>query len=101
MSALERRKAKKEGLDGKRSGLFYEATRLIRELRSRGCGLRFAVAENVGGLFSADDGLALATHPRASLDCVGLVKRDGGYSTVSISGARRAVHCLRFWRRIR
>ena len=51
---------KREGLDGKRSGLFYEATRLIRELRTRGCGLRFAVAENVGGLFSADDGVALA-----------------------------------------
>jgi DNA (cytosine-5)-methyltransferase 1 len=60
---------KREGLDGKRSGLFYEATRLIRELRSRGCGLRFAVAENVGGLFSADDGLALARCIRELLDC--------------------------------
>jgi len=60
---------KREGLDGKRSGLFYEATRLIRELRSRGCGLRFAVAENVGGLFSADDGLALARCLRELLDC--------------------------------
>jgi len=60
---------KREGLDGKRSGLFYEATRLIRELRSRGCGLRFAVAENVGGLFSADDGVALARCIRELLDC--------------------------------
>ena len=60
---------KRKGLDGKRSGLFYEATRLIRELRSRGCGLRFAVAENVGGLFSADDGLALARCIRELLDC--------------------------------
>lgn len=59
---------KREGLDGKRSGLFYEATRLIRELRSRGCGLRFAVAENVGGLFSADDGVALARCIRELLD---------------------------------
>ena len=59
---------KREGLDGKRSGLFYEATRLIRELRSRGCGLRFAVAENVGGLFLADDGLALARCIRELLD---------------------------------
>ncbi len=58
----------RKGLDGKRSGLFYEATRLIRELRSRGCGLRFAVAENVGGLFSADDGLALARCIRELLD---------------------------------
>jgi DNA (cytosine-5)-methyltransferase 1 len=59
---------KREGLDGKRSGLFYEATRLIRELRTRGCGLRFAVAENVGGLFSADDGVALARCIRELLD---------------------------------
>lgn len=59
---------KREGLDGKRSGLFYEATRLIRELRTRGCGLRFAVAENVGGLFSADDGVALARCLRELLD---------------------------------
>lgn len=60
---------KRKGLDGERSGLFYEATRLIRELRTRGCGLRFAVAENVGGLFSADDGLALARCIRELLDC--------------------------------
>lgn len=59
---------KREGLDGKRSGLFYEATRLIRELLGRGCGLRFAVAENVGGLFSADDGVALARCIRELLD---------------------------------
>jgi DNA (cytosine-5)-methyltransferase 1 len=58
----------REGLDGKRSGLFYEATRLIRELRTRGCGLRFAVAENVAGLFSANDGVALARCIRELLD---------------------------------
>ena len=60
---------KREGLNGQRSGLFYEATRLIRELRSRGCGLRIAVAENVAGLFSADDGVALARCIRELLDC--------------------------------
>lgn len=60
---------KREGLNGKRSGLFYEATRLIRELRARGCGLRFALAENVRGIMSADDGLALARCIRELLDC--------------------------------
>jgi len=59
---------KREGLDGKRSGLFYEATRLIRELRARGCRLEYAIAENVGGLFSADDGVALARCIRELLD---------------------------------
>jgi len=59
---------KREGLDGKRSGLFYEATRLIRELRTRGCRLEYAIAENVAGLFSADDGLAFARCIRELLD---------------------------------
>ena len=60
---------KREGLNGQRSGLFYEATRLIRELRARRCRLRIAVAENVAGLFSADDGVALARCIRELLDC--------------------------------
>ena len=60
---------KREGLEGDRSGLFFEATRLIRELIARGSGLRFAVAENVAGLFSADDGVALARCIRELLDC--------------------------------
>jgi len=78
---------KREGLDGKRSGLFYEATRLIRELRSRGCGLRFAVAENVGGLLSADDGVALARCIRELLDSgaceTGYVVLDSQYFGVA------------------
>jgi DNA (cytosine-5)-methyltransferase 1 len=78
---------KREGLDGKRSGLFYEATRLIRELRTRGCGLRFAVAENVAGLFSADDGVALARCIRELLDSgaceVGYVVLDSQYFGVA------------------
>ena len=59
----------RKGLEGERSGLFFEATRLFRELLGRGSGLRFAVAENVAGLFSADDGLALARCIRELLDC--------------------------------
>lgn len=78
---------KREGLDGKRSGLFYEATRLIRELRTRGCGLRFAVAENVGGLLSADDGVALARCIRELLDSgaceTGYVVLDSQYFGVA------------------
>jgi DNA (cytosine-5)-methyltransferase 1 len=59
---------KRKGLEGERSGLFFEATRLIRELIARGSGLRFALAENVAGLFSADDGLALARCIRELLE---------------------------------
>jgi len=78
---------KREGLDGKRSGLFYEATRLIRELIARGSGLRFALAENVRGALSADDGLALARCIRELLDCgaceVGYVVLDSQYFGVA------------------
>ncbi len=64
----------RKGLEGERSGLFFEATRLFRELLGRGSGLRFAVAENVAGLFSADDGLALAR-------CIGELLESGACET--------------------
>ena len=60
---------KRKGLEGERSGLFFEATRLIRGLHARGSGFRFAVAENVKGLFSADDGLAFARCIRELRQC--------------------------------
>jgi len=68
---------KREGLDGDRSGLFFEATRIIRGLRKRG--LQLALAENVAGLLSADDGGALARCVRELLDCGA---RDVGWRTL-------------------
>lgn len=44
----------RNGLNGQRSGLFYEATRIIARLVPRG--LHFAIAENVPGLFSSNGG---------------------------------------------
>ena len=46
---------KRKGLNGERSGLFYEATRIIRELRPR-----YAVFENVPGLLTSASGLDFA-----------------------------------------
>ena len=60
---------KRKGLEGERSGLFFEATRLIRGLHAGGSRFRFAVAENVKGLFSADDGLAFARCIRELQQC--------------------------------
>jgi DNA (cytosine-5)-methyltransferase 1 len=60
---------KRKGLEGERSGLFFEATRLIRGLHARGSRFRFAVAENVKGLFSADDGHAFARCIRELRQC--------------------------------
>lgn len=49
------------GLDGGRSGLFFEAMRIIKEMRDATGGRfpRVAVAENVVGLLSADGGYAM------------------------------------------
>ncbi|MBO5664739.1 MAG: DNA cytosine methyltransferase [Bacteroidaceae bacterium] len=49
---------KRAGLDGARSGLFYQATRIIREMRDATNGRypRWAVWENVPGAFSSNKG---------------------------------------------
>ncbi len=53
---------KRAGLNGERSGLFFEAIRIIREMREETCDVfpRVAVAENVLGLLNADKGNAMA-----------------------------------------
>jgi len=52
---------KRAGLDSERSGLFFEAIRIISEMRKATAGAypRVAVAENVTGLLSADRGDAM------------------------------------------
>ena len=49
---------KREGLDGSRSGLFYQAIRIIKEMRCKSNGKypRYAVWENVCGAFSSNKG---------------------------------------------
>ena len=50
------------GLDGDRSNLFFQAVRMIKEMREATNGLHptWAVAENVPGLLNADAGSAMA-----------------------------------------
>ena len=50
---------KRSGLDGQRSGLFYEAVRIIKEMRKATNGKypRYIVWENVPGAFSSNNGL--------------------------------------------
>lgn len=59
------------GLDGSRSGLFFEATRIIREMRDATGGTHptWAVAENVPGLLSADSGAAMGRCLDELADC--------------------------------
>ena len=49
---------KRSGLDGSRSGLFYEAIRIVKEMREKTHGEkpRFIVWENVPGAFSSNKG---------------------------------------------
>lgn len=49
---------KRRGLDGERSGLFYQAVRIVKEMRCKTNGKypRFVVWENVPGVFSSNKG---------------------------------------------
>lgn len=49
---------KRNGLDGERSGLFYQAVRIVKEMRCKTNGKypRFVVWENVPGAFSSNKG---------------------------------------------
>lgn len=46
---------KRKGLDGERSGLFFDAIRIVQHARTWG-GCRFALWENVPGAFSSNEG---------------------------------------------
>ena len=73
---------KREGLDGKRSGLFYEAIRIITELKPR-----FALAENVLGLLSSgkreDFGRCLKALAQAGYSATGWVTLDSRHFGVA------------------
>lgn len=71
---------KRAGLDGSRSNLFYEAIRIIKEMRyaSNGKYPRFIVWENVPGAFSSNKGEDF----KAVLEAVCSVKGEG----VSVPG---------------
>ena len=78
---------KREGLDGNRSGLFYEAVRIIKEMRcaTNGKYPRYIVWENVPGAFSSN---------KERLPCV-LKRLPHRRQTVSVlqlrSGSRRSI----------
>ena len=58
---------RRDGLDGKRSSLFYEAVRIIKEMRcaTNGKYPRYIVWENVPGAFSLNKG-GLQSRPRSN-----------------------------------
>lgn len=65
---------KRSGLDGERSSLFYQAVRIVKEMRCKTNGkyLRFVVWENVQGAFSSNKGEDF----RAVLSSLCKIKRE-------------------------
>lgn len=64
----------RQGLEGKESGLFREAIRIIREMREKTDGSypRFAVWENVCGALSCSEGRDFQAVLQAFLDAAGI-----------------------------
>ncbi|MCR4719674.1 MAG: DNA cytosine methyltransferase [Firmicutes bacterium] len=65
---------RREGLDGSRSNLFYEAVRIVKEMRcaTNGKYPRYIVWENVPGAFSSNKGEDF----RCVLEAIGKIKND-------------------------
>ena len=80
--------------EGTRSSLLWNAIRIIQRLRARG-NLRYALFENVPGLFSVDDGIGFARCIRELLD-VG--SSDVGWTVLD---AQNVGWCTSEGRRIR
>ena len=59
---------RREGLDGSRSSLFYEAVRIVKEMRCKTNGRypRYIIWENVPGAFSSNKGASAPTRARTS-----------------------------------
>ena len=77
---------KREGLTGNRSGLFYEAIRIVKEMREKTNGKypRYIVWENVPGAFSSNKGEDF----RLVLESICRVKDE----TASVPSAKKWLH---------
>lgn len=71
---------KREGLDGKRSSLFYQAMRIVREMRDKTNGKypKFFIWENVTGAFTSNNGRDFQS-----------VLKEIGQTDISIPGSGR------------
>src|SRR5689334_1470137 len=69
---------KRQGFDGERSGLYFEAVRIIRELNPR-----YAIWENVPGAFSSAGGADFAAALAALVGCDVAIP-SGGWGTCGV-----------------
>ena len=91
---------KRAGLNGSRSNLFYEATRIIKEMREKTNGNkpRYAVWENVPGAFSSNKGEDFFSVLKEICQIKGYKIDEAGYSKWQTSGLIMADDFSLAWR---
>jgi DNA (cytosine-5)-methyltransferase 1 len=81
---------KRAGLEGARSGLFYEAIRILGYARKH-CGLRWAVWENVPGAFSSSSGADFAVVVGELAGCAAPIPPKGWGNEGALAGEKGMV----------
>lgn len=91
---------KRSGLDGNKSNLFYEATRIIKEMKEKTNGNkpRYAVWENVPGAFSSNKGEDFFSVLKEICQIKGYKIDEVGYSKWQTSGLIMADDFSLAWR---
>lgn len=82
----------REGLEGSRSGLFFDAVRIIREMRLSTGNVypRFYIFENVPGTLSSNQGMDFRTILESITDTEIPIPRSGRWANAGLVRSRRA-----------
>ena len=81
----------RKGLDGERSGLFFDAIRIVRQMRmsTGGVHCRFYIFENVPGTLSSNQGMDFRTILESITECKIPVPRSGRWANAGLVRSRR------------
>ena len=81
----------RRGLDGKRSGLFFDAVRIVRQMRmsTGGVHCRFYILENVPGILSSNQGMDFRTILESLTECEIPVPRSNRWANAGLVRSRR------------
>lgn len=81
----------RRGLDGERSGLFFDAIRIIREMRVSTGNVypRFYIFENVPGTLSSNSGMDFRTILESITECEIPIPRSGRWANAGLVRSRR------------
>ena len=83
--------AERNGLDGTRSGLWFHANRIVRQMRmsTGGAHCRFYILENVPGILSSNKGMDFRTILATITECEIPVPRSGKWANAGLVRSRR------------